>query len=297
MGLIKARTQYGIHSATFINRTTKVPYGTVKVLSSYAPAFTRESAELYGGSNPNAVDSEDGIIDNSLTLTLRELKPWIFEIAGYTVAGYTNGTGYVAEAEGKLDNYVDQIGSSFSNIVTGVVPSLTASDEEDLKDGMYFMKYKSATTFDLFCSTDVNFDNGTDVEFDNDWLLIAADIDCSSTPVVDADLGITFTSGSGILALVEGDVATFEVRSVNLGYSDYTLDSNPTPKEFGLYLASQKKSNGEFSLDYYPRAKFNAVPAGMTTQEWLEAELAVKVLFDTALQFSVRRRDIVKSLS
>jgi len=290
MGLTKARTQYGIHSATFINRETKVPYGTIKVLSSYAPAFTRESSELYGGSNPNAVDSEDGIIDNSLTLTLRELKPWIFEIAGYKVAGYTNGVGYSAEANGHVSAVVDAAGDNFR---AQVVPTINSA--ADLKDGIYFMKYKTATTFDLYCSTDVNFDNGEDIDFENDWLLVSADVDCSSAPEVNANLGLTFTGSS--VALEAGDVGTFEVRSANLGYSDYTLDSNPTPIEFGLYLASQKKSNGEFSLDYYPRAKFNAVPAGMTTQEWLEAELAVKILFDASLQFSVRRRDIVKSLS
>ncbi len=311
MGLYKPRTQYGVHSATFINRTSKVPYGTIKVLSGYSPDFTRESAELYGGSNPNSVDSEDGIINNSLTLTLREFKPWLFELAGYSVSGYTNGTGYTVEADGWIGSGSDattgegivtnEKGTSIVDGTNGIEDDatgaiLTTDKEVDLKDGKYFLVATGPAALDVYCATDVNFDNGEDITFSDDFLKIASVATVAVGANVIADIGISLT-GVGSPAFVTGDVASFEVRSVNLGFSDYTLDGNPTPIEFGLYLASQKKSNGEFSLDYYPRVKFNSVPAGMTTQEWLEAELAVKVLFDNSAQYSVRRRDIIKSLA
>ncbi len=294
MGLYKPRTQAGIHSASFINKTTGKPYGILKVLASYAPAFTRESTELYGGSNPNSIDSIDGNIDNALTLTIKEFHNFV-----YTLAGYTVETDVVGEGDGATDEFTNSVGTSVSSATTGIASvSVDTVNAANVKDGRYFIVSTAADTVDLYCTTDIQFDRGTDVSFLTDDLKVATAQTITTGADTDLnDLGLTLTGGSGTIALTIGDVAYFDVRSENQGYGIYTLGDNPTPIEFELWLYSQKKSNGEFFADHYPRVKFNAVPAGMSMQEWLEAELACKVIYDQTFGYSQRRFDLIKDLA
>jgi len=64
-----------------------------------------------------------------------------------------------------------------------------------------------------------------------------------------------------------------------------------------MWLVSQKKSNGEYVLDRYPRVKFNSIPGGMTAKEWTNVDVAVKVLYDSTLGFAMKRYDTVQDLT
>lgn len=289
------RTQAGLHSATFINKTSGIPYGILKVLASYTPALTRESSDLFGGSNPNAIDSIDGNIDNSLTIVVKEFKNFLYELAGYTVEKDVTG-----ETNGATANFTDSIGTSIVDATTGIASvAIDTANEASVKDGRYYVIAVSATTVDIYLTTDIQADRGTDISFLTDDLKIKAaqTIPGTSGTLDINDLGLTFTGGSGTVAMTTGDVAYFDVRSKNEGRNIYTLGNNPTPIEFELWLYSQRKSNQEFFADHYPRVKFNTVPTSMTTNEWVESEIACKVMYDSTFSYSQRRFDIIKDLS
>ena len=295
MGLYKPRTQAGIHSATLINKTTGKPYCILKVLSSYSPSFSRETVELTGGSNPNAIDSIDGVVDNSLTLTVKEFHNSLYTLAGYDVTFETGG-----ESDGATANFTNLINTTVFDASTGIASvSVDTGNADNVKDGRYYAVCTSASgVVDLYCSTDIQFDRGTDVTYLSDDLKVASDQTITSGSDTDINnLGLSLTGATGTISMTEGDVAYFDVRSENEAYGVYSYGDNPTPIEFELWLYSQKKSNGEFFADHYPRVKFSAVPAGMTSQEWLEAELACKVLYDQTFGYSQKRFDLVKDLS
>lgn len=108
--------------------------------------------------------------------------------------------------------------------------------------------------------------------------------------------GLTCSKGSGTFEVTAGDMAYFEVLTPNLGYYRYSLPANPVPIEFDLWLISQKKANGEYFIDRYPRVKFSAVPGDMNEKAWTETQLAIKVLYDSELKTSYIREDQIITL-
>jgi len=297
MALNKPRTSFGI---TAVNKTTKLPYGMVKVVQTYDPTMEREQIDLYGGSNPSAWDSSDGNISNDIALTISEFKPFL-----YTIAGYTVSTSEAAEVSGNITTLTNDYGTSVSNATTGIasiaLSTSSGNGVANLKEGRYMItcSTSAAAAVDVYAVTDNDFTRGTDEVFTTDTLKITT----AALTVVTGDtvnvpaVGFALTGGSGTIGMTAGDVAFFDVRKPNEGYNEYSFGENPVPVEFDMWLVSQKKSNGEFVMDRFPRVKMNSVPAGMAAKEWANVDLSIKVMFDNDLGYAFKRYDTIQELT
>ena len=294
--LSSPRTQFGIHQMTAVNRTTGLPYGTVKVLASANAELSREAFDLYGGSNPNIVDTENGNVSGDLNVEVKEFHPMLYELAGYTK------TELSASANGEVSSAVaNKVGTSLvaaTGLASADIKGTAAASivYTDVKDGLYIVKAVSATTVDVFAIFDNEFDTGGDLSFVNDTMKITATAltIATDTAVEIPNTGIELLGGSGTIALTEDDTAVFEVRSAHAGGNEYVYGESPEPIEFEMYLTSQTKSNGEYSREHFPRVKFMGIPAGMTEKEWKTAQLTAKILFDTTLGYSRKMVDLTK---
>jgi hypothetical protein len=290
MALSTPRTLYGVHSLTLYNRSTFEPFGLIKIVGNLEIALSSSFNDLNGGSSRYPWDTEAGVIDTQISGTIKEIPDFAFEkFLGATA------TATAAEAAGNIGSLTNKNGTTVSSGTTGVASIAAISGSEaDLKDGVYVIKAASATTIDLYCMTDVDFDKGTDKAFESDLLKITASplTVGTSTTVNVTGFGLQLTGGSAP-ALTTGDTATFSVRKINAGNSVITVGASSSSfNDFGAFIASQKKSNGDvFDVQLF-KCKAIGLPLGFSEAEWLNSDLTIKALYDSAENAVMRLRHI-----
>ena len=281
MALSAARHIFGIHSITPYSRTTGLNYGTSKVLKGASLNLSGETVKLQGGSYAYSWAVEDGYMSGEISFTPSEYPEFLFELfLGKAPTESTSGSGSTTTLTNKS-------GSSIVDAATGIASvGVTAGSQLNLKFGKYTAKYVSPTTIDIYCTTDADFNRGTDVVFQNDDLKITETpltITTGGSVVAVPNFGISLTGGSGTIALSATDTATFEVlppssRSYVVkigGTSDRTV-------EFGAYLVSEPLGNGEFFVADCYRCRGIGLPIGLTPKEFSESEIKADVLYDTS---------------
>lgn len=278
MALSDPRTIFGIHQMTALNRTTFVPYGTIKVLASAEATREREQIDLYGGSNPNQWDSEDGNVSGDVVLNIKEFSPFL-----YTLAGYSTSTTSTPSTTGTVSSVTDKVGTSISADLTVAVETTA-----DLKTGRYIVKATAADEVAVYAVLDTDFTRGEDESYDDDTLVIASG-DQSTVDAAMDNFGLTLT---GSWSFTTNDTAYFDVKAPYTEFSVHQYTENPTPVEFEMWLSSQKKANGEFIQHHFPRVKFASIPASLTEKAWTEGSVTVKVLYDSSAGYSHRITDI-----
>ena len=289
MALTQPRTIFGIHSVTPYNRSTGEYYGILKVLQSSSLSLSGELINLNGGSNNYPWQVENGLITSEVSLSLNEYPDFLFNLA----LG-KNPTSISAETTGNVSTLTNKYGTSVVSATTGVATvTATSSDESDLKFGKYLIKAASSTTIDVYASTDIDFARGTDTAYINDLLKINSSplTITASTGTALADYGLTFTGGSGTIGMTTGDTATFEVRPINTGATTLTVGSTTdTFPEFGMLIMAEKQGTGKiFEIDAW-RCKLLGMPIGFTAKEFSNAEITVRMLYDSVRDgvFSLR---------
>lgn len=289
MSLSAPRNVYGIHSVSPYNRTDGLFYGIMKVLKGSSLSLSGESVELMGGTQKFAWAVEDGVIKAEMSLKVSQFEDFMFEL--FLGAAPTAAT---AQATGNVTTAANKKGTSVV-AATGLasVSALTGS-EADMKFGKYVIKAVGAATVDVYFSSDADMNRGTDGAFVNDLLKITASplTIATSTDVTVPNFGIELTGGAGTIAMVVGDTATFSVQPINAGSMAVTIGgaANQTFPEFGAIVMAAKRSSGEmFELDCF-RCKAAGMPLGFEMNAWAEAEIKVKVFYDSARDgvFSVR---------
>lgn len=284
MPVTAPRHLFGIHSILFVSRVDKLPKGPlIKVLSSGGVELTSDFEDLSGGSEKFVLASEPKLITTELKFTTKDYADFLFEL--FLGASVTSNS---AEASGNVGSITNVKGTSAFNATTGIASvAATGADEADLKFGKYIVKVKSATEINIVITSDIDFDRGTDVAYQDDSLeVLTADLVIPNTggTVTANDLGLEFTGGSGTVLMVVGDTAEFDVRPINTKSSVISIGAaNTTFEEFGAFVYAQKRSNGE----YFEIELFKCVGAGLpmnlAEKVFAEAELTIKVLKDFAL--------------
>jgi hypothetical protein len=281
MSLSDPRIIFGVHSVTPYNRATGVFYGIFKVLGGSTLSLNGENIKLMGGSQKYAWAIEEGNITAELSLKPKEYPDFLFEL----FLGKAPTAVSTPDTAGTVSTLTNVHGTSIMSATTGIASvSVTASTgAANLKFGKYLIKYLSATTVDIFMSTDIDFNRGTDETYDNDLLRVAtAQTITSGGDTTIASLGLTLTGGSGSIALVSGDTARFEVlppatksMSVTVGGAS---DSYP---EFGAIIMAKQRSNGEmFEIDAF-RCKAAGMPIGMEMNAFGEGEIKAELFYDS----------------
>lgn len=279
MALSQPRAFFGIHSVTPYKRDTGEFYGILKVLAGSSLTLSGEVVELKGGSSKYSWAVEDGAIDAEMSLKPKEYPDFLFELflGRAPTQNSAEASGNVSTLTAKYGDLVDATGLASVAVKSG--------EEANLKFGKYVVKAVSSTTVDVFFSSDADMDRGDNGTYQNDALKITATplTIAASTAVEIPDFGLELTGGAGTIGMTVGDTATFEVRPVNSKSMEVVIGATTdTFPEFGAILMAQKRGNGElFEIDCF-RCKGVGLPLGFEENAWSEAEIAVKVFYDSA---------------
>lgn len=279
MALADPRIIFGVHTVTPYNRTTGEFYGLLRVLGGSSLSLSGEVIKLNGGSAKYPWAVEDGLITAEMSLKIKEYPSFLFELflgKAPTEVG--------ADTAGVVSTIANKNGTSIvASTGLASVSVIPTTGAANLKFGKYVAKYASATTLNIYASTNIDFARGTDEDYDNDLLLVATTGAITTGGNTDvASLGLRFVGGAGTIAFVAGDTATFEVlppssksMSVVIGA---TSDVFP---EFGAILLAKKRSNLEmFEIDAY-RCKGVGLPLGFEENKFSEAEVKVECFYDS----------------
>lgn len=277
MALSAPRVVYGIHSATFYNPKTGLPYGTARVLGNGTFTMEGETIELRGGSNRFPWSIQDGNINASIELTTKEYPDFLMELF---LGKKPNAV--LADASGDVVDFINKFGSSVKSASNGIsaIAPLTGS-EANLKFTKYVIKALSANTIDIYAMSNIDFNRGTDADFQDDLLKITSapiTIAVGSNPLAGFGLDLT---GVGVPAFVIGDTATFEILPIHSGAMDVVVGglSDIFP-EFGVVLVTQQLGSQEmFEIDVF-KCKAIGLNLGAQEKAFSETPVSAKAFFD-----------------
>lgn len=275
------RINYGIHSICAFRISDGLPYGILKVLGGGTLTLSSEFEEMFGGSNKNAWAVESKTISTEWTASVKTMPDFMFELfLGASV------NAEAASATGTVDSLKAIEGTSTVDAVTGVAGVAgKAGSEADLKDGIYVGVAVSATTFDVYALTDIEFKKlgavNTLSYLDEALKITATPLTLANGAAVEiVGLGVELTGGSAV-AMVIGDTFRFNVRSAHSGLSTIDIGSGSTifPEHRQLCL-SQKRANGDtFELELY-KVVGGGMPIPMEEQAFSIPELSMKLVYD-----------------
>lgn len=281
MSLSAPRSIFGIHSVSPYKRSDGLFYGELRVLENSSIGLTSELISLQGGSNKFDWSTEVGSMTSEMSLSFSEYPDFVFELFGGNAP-----TANAAEANGNVSTLTDKLGTVV-DASTGIASiAAKAGSEADLKFGKYVIKVVSATTVDVYYSSDADIGRGTNGEYQSDALKVTASaltVPGTGGTVDVPNFGLEITGGSGSIALTTGDTATFEVRPQNNGSMDVTIGqlSDQNFPEFGAIIMAAKQGNGElFEIDAL-RCKAAGLPLGFARNAYSPAEVTVKLMYDS----------------
>lgn len=279
-GLSAPRTFFGVHSFTPYNRSTGLFYNEMRVLDGSSLSMTGELVELVGGSSKFSWAAEDGAIKAELDLKFSEYPDFLFQL--FLGKAVTNNS---AETGGNVSTLTNKYGTSLMDASTGIASvSIVTASKTDLKFGKYVVQAASASTVDVFFSSDLDIARGTAGTYTTDTLkiLAAASITTSADTTI-TNFGLKLTGGSGTIGMTTGDTATFMVRPVNTGSTTVTIGGAAAQSfpEFGALIYSQLRSNGEMlEIDCF-RCKAVGAPIDFQRNAWSKGDVKCSVLYDS----------------
>lgn len=291
MALPEPRAIFGVHSVSPYSRSTGEFFGIAKVLASSSLALNGELVQLNGGSNKWPWAIEDGLLNAEISLGLKEYPDFVFELfLGKSVT--TNS----AESGGSATALTNKLGTSVQDASTGIATvGVKSGSEADLKFGQYVIKAASATTVDVFLSSDLDIDRGTDGEYQDGLLKVTASpiTVVASTAADIPNFGLEITGGGGTIGMTAGDTATFEVKPINTGSSEVTIGATTDFRpEFGMIVMAAKRASGEMiEFDMF-RCKGIGLPIGLTENAFSEAEVTVQAFYDSAKNAVFKMRNV-----
>ena len=269
------KTIFGIHSITAYDINTKEIYGQSLITGNLSMNPNAEIIELNGGSSAFAWDTEQGQASSEVSLTLREIPNWFYK-AMYGVDVTVNA----AEAGGAISEALANANGTTVQGIAGV-DSVAISTAGDVKSGKYTVVAASATTVDVYVSSNIDFGGAvTFVDGANKVNATPLTITAGGNTTL-AGFGIDLVGGAGPIAMTPGETAFFEVRGINNGSEKVTVGaSGVVSPQFGLYAYAQKRGTGEiFNLDIF-RCKAYGFPINLTEKEFAEFEVTLTMSYD-----------------
>lgn len=293
MALSDPRIVFGVHSVSPYSRTTGEFYGTVKVLGGSSLSLSGDLIKLNGGSQKYPWAVEDGLITAEMSLKVKEYPDFLFELF-LGKAPTSSGV----DASGAVSTVTNKYGSTVvASTGLASVSVIPTSGAANLKFGKYVVKYATATTLNIYVSSDINFARGTDETYDSDLLLVGTTGTITTGGNTDvASLGLRFVGGAGTIAFVSGDTATFEVKPPSSKSMEVVIGgSSDTFPEFGAIMYAKKRGDGSmFEIDAY-RCKGVGLPLGLEENAFSEAEIKVEAFYDSAQNGIMKIRHLIEA--
>jgi hypothetical protein len=207
MSLSDPRIVYGVHSISPYSRTTKLPYGILKVIGSASLALSSDLEQLYAGSNKFAWAAENKTVSSELTAKVKAYPGFLFSLfLGATV------TDAGVDTAGTISTLTNQNGSSMLAATGLASVAVLVASKANLKFGKYVIKATGAAAFTVYLLSDIDIARGTAGAYTSDSLDVATVTGVATGANSDiAGLGLRFTGGASATAFVTGDTASFEV--------------------------------------------------------------------------------------
>ncbi len=271
------RQSFGIHSLSFIDLDTGLPIEQIDISSALTLNNTSEQIQNFGGSSAYAHASENGQKTVEGSMTFRELPTSIFN----SLLG-ANTTENAAETAGSVTALVPYFGTGLIDATTGVASvGLTSGSSADVKNVSYTVKAVSATTVDVYASSDLDFARGADLTFQDDALKITVTpltIPSTGGVVEIPNTGLELTGGSGTVALTTDSTATFSSRPINTGsiVTNVGSDTDVLPN-VGLVATAKMRATGEMGTLEIFSVTFNGLPVNFTENAFYEGEISFVV--------------------
>lgn len=274
---------FGIARVVPYNLTTGIPYGSLRVLQNSSFNTTGELIENRGGASKYPWAIAEGNITAELNLAFSELPAWAYEVFAGKAA--TELAGEIAGSIGTLENVK---GTSMTDGANGMIASITAAAEGDLKFGTYLFVADSASTMDVYYSGS-DIARGTDGEYLDDQQKIATSIGAGAI----AGWGLTIAE-AGTFAMTIGDSASLLVNPINNGSVSVNVGgASDTYPEFGIRMYSIPTAGVVTEIDAY-RCKAAGMPHNLVNNEFVSVEIAGKAFYDAVKDgvYSVRHMKI-----
>lgn len=285
MALTDPRILYGIHSITPWSRGNTslekgMPYGILKVIGSGSIALSSDIEQLFAGSNKFAWAAESKTVSAEISAKVKAYPGFLFQLfLGATV------TDSGADAAGSTGTFANQKGTSVFSATTGIatVTVIPTTGAADLKFGRYMLKATSTTAVKVYLLTDIDILRGTDESYVGDDLEVSGPHTITTGGTTDAaSLGLRFTGGSGSIAFVVGDTASFEVKPPSTRDSLIKIGgSSDTFPEFGADLLAQKRATGELFEVRAFKCVGNGLPIGLEENTFSQPELKAIAQYDS----------------
>ncbi len=269
---------FGVHQITFNDLEDESKMGTGKIIDDASPDIVQEIIENRGGSSPFAWAAAPGNATGDIALILKQYDRKILDFLGLNLPDLSNIEENVSgDAAGFTSAIINQKGSSLVDPTTGIASiAVDVATVNDLAFGDYAIRAVSATTIDIFLNTDVS---GKAPYIDENLKINATPITIPGTDGTVVSTGIEFTGGSGSIALIIGDVATFSVRPINTyNFTRFIGKIGAAPKEFGITIVSESV-NGKLVLTNFPRViSADGTAVKFKTKEFSMIETTLKIL-------------------
>ena len=285
------RYSFGIHSVGAVNRSTGLPYGMIATVGDCSVNIDASSVDLRGGSVLGARATEQTEIDYNCTYNLRSWPDWAFTVN----FGATVSTTAASASTGTISALVNYLNTSVFDASTGVATATLKSGEAaNLKFNHYIIVAASASTVDVYTTSNFDFTRGTDLFFDDNTLKITSSAlsITTSTAVEIPGTGIELTGGSGTIGMTAGDVAVFEVAPPHNGISDIQVGAlGALPPEHELWLFGKKRASGEcMSIRCYKAQCVSGGSIPMSMSDFAMTDFTIKLLYDDTYQryFDIR---------
>lgn len=293
---------FGVHSVAILDRSNGYrPYtdGVLEVVGKVNMNFSVENINLMGGSNPFPFAVESGAASAEIAMTVRQMnRGMMTAMANAVTTAISTATGTVGAAKNTK-------GTSIVAATGITTPSVLTGSEADLKTGVYIIRAMSATTVNVYGTTNIDFvSNGTDVDFqDSDMKLIASNLTVTTGgDVTVTGFGMKLTGGAGTIAFTTDDCAIFEVVASHTGIKQYSVGTVGSSQPYvGLYFIGQKQADGSNFTVFVPKVKFSGLPLNFTEKAFSEFELTGTAVRTTdpfvANQEIVYRANYIKGAS
>ena len=276
---------YGLWSVMLLDYVSKMPIAMTKVAGEFTIPFSFDLEDFVGGGEKFVLDSEPKYAKADTTFAFKQFDKQLFQY----LSG-ANVTTHAAELTGAVTTLTNAKGTSLMVATTGIASvGLTSAATADLKAGRYIVQATSASSVDVYATTDADFSavftGGADLSYVDDTYKITKTPLTITTgaPTVVPNLGVSLTGGSGTIALTVGDTAYFDVRPANIGAETIIVGKQNTfIKRMGLVAVSQPKSNGEVLTVYCPKVQASGFDISLKEYSWAGTSPKLKILKSTA---------------
>ena len=269
---------FGAKAMIAYNRCTLEPLGIFRAISTMEYTREQEQVTLEAGHRNGPFAVEAGAVTNSITATVMEFPDFYYTKLDNATKAETLGE----DATGFVGAIANKKGVSIVNATTGIASvSIIAASEDKVpfSKAIVVVGTAVANEVDIYLLGDVT--SGGIPVVDELTLIASAVVIPDTGGTVDlADYGITITSGSGSIALVEGDSAFFESRPANIKTTKITMQDNSDIKNVGLLFVWPKNSDGKQTIVDFPKVAVAGSSFNGATRAFAETEITGTPLID-----------------